>query len=188
MADRSFSDEELLDYARGDASDALAARIEAAAAQDQMLQAEIAVLQSFKPALAIDDMQPPGELGWKRLEASINAEATPARSTSLWRIAATVLGLAVLGQGAYIATQMPGNPDQFRPVAEVAEAHVLGVVFEDTTTMADLAALLSAAEARIIDGPSAIGLYRLAFVSAEAREAARETLATSSFVSLIAEE
>jgi anti-sigma factor RsiW len=186
-------------HLRGDATPEETARIEAAAADDPALRAELALMGGLKGALgAATDGPDAREFGWKRLQAEIAAENSkgpvaapppPAGKTPLWRIAALFLGALVLGQGAYIALA-PGAGDApaFRTVSEEATAFGLAVGFAASAEMGAVEALLGEVGARVVDGPGAVGLYRLAFETAAARDAARETLAASPLVELVAEE
>ncbi|MCB1494063.1 MAG: hypothetical protein KDJ77_20035 [Rhodobiaceae bacterium] len=194
---RPFSEDELLAHVRGAAPSDLSDRIDAQAARDPDLRAEIAVMRGLKPALVGDDAgNPPGEFGWRRLEAEIRKDQAASRSAvpqprvALWRAAAVIFGLAVLGQGAFIATTVNRAPDEavYRTASDPTGRHVLGVSYKPDATVADIDALLRDAHARTIDGPSALGLYRIAFESAEAMRAGRAKFEASGLVDLIAEE
>lgn len=183
-------------YLRNEATPEDAARIEAAAENDPALCAELALMGKLKDTLAATsegaDMR---EFGWRRLEAEIAKEtamAPPPRSTQnqVWRVAALFLGALVLGQSAYIAFA-PGVQEEpaYRTVSqEPTFTFSLAVGFASSTEMGAVQSLLNELDARIVDGPGAIGLYRLAFDTEAARDAARETLASSPLVDLIAEE
>ena len=196
MAADPFSEDELLDYVRGVAPPALSGRIEAMMAHDRALEAEIALMRGLKPALdGVDSSQPPGAFGWKRLEAAIGRDAaqrrpapSPRHGPAL-RIAAAVLGVAVLGQAAYIASlSTTADEAAYHTASDPAEAHVLGVGFADGATVAEIGALLRSADARIIDGPSALGLYRVAFPSADALREGQARFGASALIDLVAEE
>ncbi|MCK0167642.1 hypothetical protein MWU52_08800 [Jannaschia sp. S6380] len=187
-----LTEDDLLAHLRGENTPEAAARIEAAAAADPDLRAELALMAELKPALAdatdAPDMRP---FGWRRLEAEIaNApRVAPVDRTPLWRGAAVFLGALVLVQGAYIAFT-PGDAEDpaFRTVSDEAAAFGLGVGFTASAEIGAVEALLRETGARIVDGPGALGLYRLAYESTSAREAARIALAASPLVELVAEE
>lgn len=106
MSQRSYplTDDELLAYAQGKASPALAASIDEAQTIDRSLAAELALMTGLKPALG--GANPLGELDWRRLEADIrretqSARAAPVRSKpparlAIWKAAAVVLGLVAI--------------------------------------------------------------------------------------------
>lgn len=191
-----FSEDELLAHMRGEAAPELSQRIEAAAANDPALCAEIATMQGIKQALMDGETgNPPGEFAWRKLEAAIREEPTSAQQSrssgavTWWRAAAVFLGLAVLGQGAYlVVNQTPHEAAGFRTASHATEQHVLAIRFAPGTQVDAMTALLRGANARMIGGPGASGLYRVAFASDDARQAARAVFDGSDIVTLIAEE
>ncbi|KIT15066.1 hypothetical protein [Jannaschia aquimarina] len=185
-----LNEDDLLAYARGDATPDEAARIEAAAARDPALKAELALMAGLKGALAASTDRPDARaFGWKRLEAEIGrapAETQAAPRGRIWQLAAVFLGAIVLVQGSYIAL----GPDAplYRTVSEETDGATLGIAFAPGAAAADIEALLRETGARIVDGPSAIGLYRIAFEDEVARTEARAALEASALVELVAEE
>ncbi|SDZ96189.1 hypothetical protein [Rubrimonas cliftonensis] len=196
MATRQFSEDDLLAYVRGAARPDLSDRIEAAMAAEPALKAEIALMRGLGPALRGEDAGPDATaFGWRRLEAAIRrepsgrADAAAPRRMAMWRAAAALLAVVGLGQAVYIAAQWTGGEaPAYRTASEPAARHVLGVGFAPDATAAAIAELLTSVEARIVDGPGAIGLYRLGFASAEARDAARARLEASPLIDLVADE
>lgn len=191
-----LDEEALFAYVSDKATPDETARIEAAAADSPALRAELAVMGELKGALATaSDGPDTREFGWRRLEAEIakgGATAPPPRAARnhLWRIAALLLGAIVLGQGTYIALA-PGAGDAptFRTVSEESTAAFgLAVGFTASAEMGAVQTMLGELGARIVDGPGAIGLYRLAFETEAARDAARTALAASPLVDLVAED
>lgn len=136
------------------------------------ISADAALTAGVRRAIA-EMPVPDRERGWARLEASIRAEGgTRAVATGpaandnrvrTWRLAAAVLALVVLGQGAFIATRPDdaarlASVDTARTVADRAE---LVVAFRPSATEEELRTVLRETEATVVDGPSALGLYRL---------------------------
>ena len=194
MADNPFSEDDLLSYIRGSASPELSARIDATAAQDPSFKAEIALMRGLGPAIKSDDTRRAAtEFGWRRLEKAIRNDsarrpATAPRQMVIWRAAAAILVVAVLGQAGYIITQ-PGLDDPiYRTASGDTEDHVLAIAYAPDATAGAIADLLRTADARVIDGPSAIGLYRVAFPTPEARDDALAQFQTSSLIDIVAEE
>lgn len=196
MAGAPFSEDDLLDYVRGAASPELSGRIEEMAAGDPAFKAEIALMRGLGPALRDGDAsQTPTEFGWRRVEAAIRREragqrAVPSRRQMvIWRVAAVFLGIAVLGQAGYI-TSLPTTVEEpvYRTASGATEEYVLGIAFAPDATAAEIGNLLRNAEASVIDGPSALGLYRVAFASEEALRDGRTQFGTSPLIDLIAEE
>ena len=195
MAGGPFSEDDLLDYVRGVASPELAGRIEALTARDPAFKAEIALMRGLRPALQAGDAGPPTEFGWRRLEAAIRRDgaqgrrAPSPRQAVIWRAAAAFLGIAVLGQAIYI-TSLPttGEAPLYRTASDAAEEYVLGIAFAAGATAAEISDLLREAKASVIDGPSALGLYRVAFDSAEALHDGQARFQASPVIDLVAEE
>ena len=193
MAGGPFSEDDLLDHVRGMASPKVSNRIDAMAARDPALRAELALMRGLGPALKADDAgRPPGEFGWRRLEKAIRRGdaqhlAARPRQVVIWRAAAAILMVAVLGQAGYIIT-MPATEPAYRTAFGTAEDHVLGIAFAPGATAGEIGDLLRRTDARVIDGPSALGLYRVAFTSAEASDAAATQFRTSPLIDLIATE
>jgi anti-sigma factor RsiW len=194
VMDRSdgLTEDDLLAHLRGQSAPDVAARIERSAAADAGLRAELALMTELKGALAdATDGPDTRPFGWRRLEAEIarTPVARPAEPVRPWRIAAVFLGALVLGQGAYIAFAPTGADDPvFRTVSEEAAPYGLGVGFAASAGMGEVQALLSETGARIVDGPGAIGIYRLAFEDEAARDAAQARLEASPLVDLVASE
>ena len=196
MAGRPFSEDDLLDYVRGAAAPELSDRIEATTARDPALRAEIALMRGLKPALEGGDAgRPPGEFGWKRLEAAIRRGEVELRSTpsprqvATLRIAAAVLAIAVLGQTAYIVSDATTAEDAtYRTATEATAVHVLGIGFAPDAAAAEIGDLLRDVDARVIGGPSALGIYRVAFVSEQAMREAEARFRMSTLIDLVAEE
>ena len=196
MAGAPFSEDDLLNYVRGAASPELSGRIEAMTARDPALKAEIALMRGLGPALRDGETgQPPNEFGWRRIEAAIRREgagrrpAPSRRQVVAWRVAAAFLGIAVLGQAGYI-TSLPTTVEApiYRTASGATEEYVLGVAFAPDATAAAIADLLRDTGASVIDGPSAIGLYRVAFTSQEALRDGQMQFGTSPLIDLVAEE
>lgn len=187
-----LDEDDLLAYQRGEAPPETAARIEAAAEGDAGLRAELAVMGGLKGALdAASDSPDMRSFGWRRLEAEIKLEdrVVPAPRGQIWRVAAMILGALVLGQGTYIAL-VPGSGDtlEFRTVSSETAAFVLAIGFAPEARADQIEALLRETGTRIVDGPSAIGLYRVAFADAQALDRALAAFDAAPIVALVAEE
>ncbi|HEX6573220.1 MAG TPA: zf-HC2 domain-containing protein [Steroidobacteraceae bacterium] len=110
-------------------------------------------------------------------EASGRSPASPAREPR-WIAAAVVvqaLALALVGaalwRGADRSTDAPYRTLTSSPAAPTSDAARLRVVFAPGTTAQELASLLAAIDARIVDGPSPAGAYALALSGNAADEA-----------------
>ncbi len=189
-----LDEEDLLAFARGEASADVSARIKEVAATDTTFRAELTLASGLKNTLAAaTDGPDTREFGWRRLEAEIakSPDNTPIQGDrpQFWRFAAMFLGALVIAQGSYIAL-VPGTGDApvFQTVSEEVTGFTFRVAFKAEASMTDIDALLKEYGAQIVDGPSAIGLYRLSFETESAMAAARVHLSTSPLINLLAEE
>ena len=190
-----FEEEELLAYIQGQADPDLASRIDQARRNLPDLDAELTLMTNLKPALGkmASELNPPGEFGWRRLEADIRRETRSSApgtlaSGRIWKIAAAVLMVVAIGQAAWIARDFSSPPAGYRTVSDAATPHVFAVKFVPSATEQDIRTLLQRVGARLIDGPGASGIYRIAFSSADEREAQRETVETAPIIELLLEE
>jgi anti-sigma-K factor RskA len=185
MSDR-FSDETLRDYAKGRLTGEDAAAIEAAARADAALAAEIALIRGVvKAGEDTARSAPSPELGWARLSRAIDAETGAPRSFiprqfSRWQAAA----VAAIAVAVWSAVAMPFLQQQEEPGGYVtanerpAYAHSAQATFVPTAQEGAIREALRAAEADIVQGPSALGVYVLAFKDAEALDKGAAALRT----------
>jgi anti-sigma-K factor RskA len=195
-----FTDELIQSFVAGTLDAENAAALQLAAQTDAALAAEIALRRTVREIGAEEAGQrQPDALLWTRIGRSIADLAPQERRAANdrdvvaaqpfwarpliapWQAVAS-LALALVGWQALIApTLTPANPDDSAEYALAGEdrsaSFVLRVAFVEAASEAELRALLQAVGARIIDGPSAVGLYDLAFDDAEALARARTRLA-----------
>ncbi len=188
MTDEKLKDA-VPDYVRGRLSDAERRAVEAAAEADPSLAAEIRLFEKIAEQYAAD--REPGaadELGWARLARAIDAETSPgetsgagaggAKVSRRWRYAAILFGVLALGQPAFQALRGDGEDGDARYVTvseEVSDTHALKVGFVADARAGEIRALLERSRGEIVAGPSALGLYRVSFASAEAKDAALQS-------------
>lgn len=176
----------VLDYVRGTASDEVVAAIEARLPSDPKLADEVAFYRGLHQAVAPTKRETaPNELGWKRLSNAIAADAPVAAANDngrIWKYAAAALALVVALQTT-IMVQSPADtsPETFVTAsAEDPEIHGLRVIFRDDTTAAELTRVLKSVDGDIVAGPSALGLYTVAFDSDVLRDEALTVLEAES--------
>ncbi|MGG7566788.1 hypothetical protein ACQ5SO_11585 [Rhodovulum sp. DZ06] len=185
--DEIDDDDRLAAWLQGRLAPAERAAFEARLASDPALRAEAETLRAA--AAALGAAAPPAgakAAGWARLSAAIEDDRrmTPANSNrraGLLRMAAA----AALAVGAWQVAVVPNLPASwtggggYAPVTAPAptEGPTLRVAFAPGAAAAQITALLQEVGAEVTGGPGALGLYRLRFADAAARDAAAETLA-----------
>lgn len=191
-----FSEDELIDFVRGSATPELSERIGDAMALNPALQAEIALMRGLKPALARSEgINPPGEFGWRKLEAEIKREKVPGQPNaavsrpSNWKAAAAIFGIAALGQAVFIASAQRDSVEVgYQTASNPSADHVLAIAFTAEAKAAEISALLRKVDGSLIGGPSGLGLYRVGFPSDEALITGQTQFESSDLIELLAEE
>lgn len=140
---------------------------------------DIAMWRAVQREVRTQPVADPGtELGWRRLRGELRRERQRAIAPG-WKIAAAASVLLVIGLQAAILLRNPAA-ETFRPMSGdpvvPAGAWRVQVRFTDAAPAAGINALLLRLEARVIAGPSALGVYELAIPRA-AGEGDAETLA-----------
>lgn len=190
-------------YLAGRLSSEARAEVDAALAADPAMAADVALMQGIK---SLGEAEPgPGDLGWARLSRAIDADeqalsgrgATPQlqaqargpaqgwRAAALsprfapWQLAASVAAAIALWQAAVAPLLTPsGERSAYVPVTEAAAPHQARVTFAENATEGEMRALLVSVDAEIIAGPSALGIYTLAFADETAKQDGLEVLRT----------
>lgn len=139
-------------------------------AADPQLEAQVILVRGLRRAASSTRNPAEIEAGWTSLERALDDERTVHRLVPrLARLPAWSIGAAAgLAAGFVLSLVVVSDvmfPGQGYEVAAGPEsrAFVAQVAFAPNATEASLRHALLAANAQIIDGPSALGLYRLAF-------------------------
>lgn len=140
--------------------------VQQALAESQALREEERSLDALRREIrAMGSPVSPGELGLARLNRAISAEGKLAVPVRRWLpkvgIAAALVGLAAAGALMLRSTDGSDESDSYQQASGGAGDGQLIVGFESTATQADVEALLLRHDLRIVDGPSALGLYQL---------------------------
>lgn len=176
----------LLDYAQGRLGDVERAEIDLIISNDTKLAEELSYYQGLANAAEPASQSADHEFGWARLSKSIDAEThghanqpIGANDNSrLWKIATLALGLiAIMQAGFMMNIQYPqGSKDAvYVPVAQDGHLQVQ-LIFVDTATSNQMNTLLNELDAKIVAGPSALGLYDVLFTSPAQKEAGLKRL------------
>jgi len=146
-----------------------------ALAEDEALRDECAFLKSMRDEVQNQDLgASPGEFGLKRLQRDLVKERTAETQkipqndnvkSGIWRIATIAACIMLLVQTAYVVPLWQENNDLVAAsggnVAHI-RGPVLSVTFVPEAQEENIRELLLAVDARIVDGPSALGVYKLA--------------------------
>jgi len=191
-----YDDETLAAHVRGDCEPALSDAIESEAATSPDLAARLAAIRGIHGVLSADaNASAPGALGWARLSRDLDRtgagkgtrRAFPSRLRGWGRLApfqmAAAAALSVVAwQGLVVPLLAPPGeaPDGYvtaseRPAGQGADS-VASVIFRPDARAGDIEPLLRESGARILDGPSALGLYRIGFADPGSRATGVETL------------
>ena len=179
-------------YVNGTLSDDERARVETYLAASAGAREEVELLRRLRDH--VKESQPaqsPGELGLKRLQREIAAERKPAStpaqaapaggSPGWWRPAAIAAALVIAIQGALLFQTWQGGG-----VVDIAGSGqagggiaVIEATFAPEATEAQIRAALQAIDGRLIDGPGALGVYRIQLIGVDGadEEAIRAALA-----------
>lgn len=156
---------------------------------DTALRAEVAAISAVQKAFSqgSDDLP---ENGWARLSKQIDAEGQSAANDNLpFRLslfqAACIAVTAVLGWEVVGATFLSNEPASYATASAENSGPTVQIVFNSTVVFSDVTDVLSDLQGRIVDGPSALGLYVVSFPDITTRDAA--FLALSERVDLTSE-
>ncbi len=161
-SDRIETAELLPFWVNGSLQPSEALQIEAAMAFDSDLRAEAEALKRLRDTIqAGTPAFSPGELGWVRLQRAIAQEPRQ----HIWQkrvIAAAALVATLALIGIYMVSPRLANaPDTFRQASGQSSSRILTVSFRSGATEAAIADVLLRNGLIIVDGPSALRLYRI---------------------------
>lgn len=138
-------------------------------------RAEEAFLKALKSGVSegAEDVASPGAMGLQRLLRDIRAERNAGSGFSFaslpkaGRAFALAASLALAVITGFTAARITGEERSYR-TAGLSEAGTLQVIFEPGATEGEIRALLLSHSLEIVEGPSALGVYRLVKRGAEA--------------------
>lgn len=177
-------------FVKGDMPEPDRAAFEAELAADRTLAAETAAAKAVAAigAADADAAAADGDLEdeWRRISDEIDRPpvAAPANDNRrswfapIAQAAAVAVAAVFMWEAFAPPTLRTDGPALYAPVSEAADGFALQVIFADDAAAGEIAALLREVDGAIRDGPSALGIYRVAFESEAARDLALETLST----------
>jgi len=151
--------------------------VEAHVATCDRCRGELAYLESLRSGIAeLEGAQAPGESGLNRLMRDIRRRPQIAQRRR-WLVPALAASLAVVALQGVMLAHLWTRPENIAPLGrETPDAVVLQIRFEPHATEEDIRDALQAVGASLIDGPGALGIYRVRLgpvVSGKSMEASR---------------
>ncbi len=148
-------------YINGSLDDAERRAVVQALAGNAELRREAEILRALRCGIQSRELPTPGELGLKRLRCDLKREREPAMGRR-WRLIA-IAAMLLLSVQTVVMFVRPVLPRHYAPLSgPPARAAVLQLGLAAGATAAEIAHLLRSINARIVDGPGAGGLYRIA--------------------------
>ena len=139
------------------------AAVEAHLTDCETCRSELQLLRDLRETIRAEPPADAGDLGLQRLLQAVRKEGKTQAARPRWLIpAALAASLVIVVQTVMLLQPAPPAPVYAPLSGESAGRGVLQVEFMPDAREADLRNLLRDAGARIVDGPSAVGLYRLA--------------------------
>ncbi len=183
-------------YLRGELSPADAQRIEALAAENPEIAADIEFQKRLMSAVKENTANAPvDELGWARLSKAMNAENAvtdvkvkalndnTAKPLKFWRIAAAALAVISLGQAGVIASKSSHQDNDARYVTVSDDSYVgVDVTFMDEASYMHVTELMQSVRSEFVSGPDTEGYYKVKFESKNACLKALEAFNSASKV------
>jgi len=176
-------------YLRGELSAAETAEFETYLKDNLDFQSDIDFQRNLMAARPDKAEIAEDEFSWTRLSRSIDAleSETVANDSAIvatekrhaapifWRIAAVTLACLSIGQALYISQS--GPPETYQLASEnVTAGTTLQIEFSAQTSFNDVSEFLSKHEAKIISGPSKLGILTLSFSDKEKCDRAVEAI------------
>lgn len=164
-------------YVNGSLDDEEKCLVEDAIKDDPSLKTEIAFLDKLRKEIQRQEFEnSPGELGLKRLQKAIKDEKLKsdpgARAESKitreqnrgWRAVAIAACLLLMLQSIMTFSLWQNDEDLSAAGGKTvihSGGHIVSVTFDPDAREENIRNLLLATDARIVDGPSALGVYKL---------------------------
>jgi len=176
----------LPEYVNGTLKPEDAKRIEQIMDKEIDIKSEIEFLESLRAVVKSEHIESPAEWGLARLKRSI-AKTEPAKpvASSWWKPIAVAASFAFVLQTSYMLFNENKIDEGYVPLSTSELENTIQVVFNPATTEAQLRSLLTEANATIVSGPSASGVYR---ISTNDIESAIELLKVSKLVEHVEKE
>jgi len=155
--------DELLPWlANGTLAGAERQAVEAHVATCERCRRELVWLESLRSSVAeLENAQAPGEFGLNRLLRDIRHQPQHAERRR-WLAPALAASLAVVALQGVLLAHFWTRSENIAPLGRVMpDADVLQIRFDPRATEADIRDTLQAIGASLVDGPGALGIYRV---------------------------
>lgn len=153
--------------------------------EDATLGNEATFLKALHQGIQQEDVQPPGDIGLARLKRDIQNERKQAQNTrqNIWKPVA-IAACCVMAVQLFlnIPTDDTGTGITVLSGGEHAQGPQLQIIFKTNATEANIRQALNSVQARIINGPGALGVYTLALTEETNVNEAIEELKNLAFV------
>lgn len=175
-------DDRLLAYVQNRLAGRERESFEADMASDSTLAAEVAVMQAARTAMASEETTEARAAGWRRLQGSLeHARPETANRDSrpgfyLAQAAVVAIAAVALWQFAVMPLLAPRSDDAYLPASQEIALPVLQVVFAEEAEIGQIAGILREHRGTIVDGPGALGVYRITFPDPQRRASAAKAL------------
>lgn len=142
--------------------------VEGFVARSTEAQAELRLWKAVQDEVEREPVALGVDLGWRRLEKQLQQSKAPVSPMWNWKIAAAVAALGIVGLQATILLRMESERDAGltqlgAPTAVISKNEwLVQVRFSETATVTQINNLLLQLDARIVNGPSALGVYQVA--------------------------
>jgi len=169
---QTHPDELLPWYVNGSLDEDERARVEAHLAGCERCRTEVEYLSSLREQVRADEVAAPGELGLRRLRRDIRAERSRqsggAARRHWWTPALAAAAVLVITIQGVMLMNMPPEPVVgIQPLGADYEGVVVQVRFHPTATEARIREALQSVNGVIVDGPGALGIYRIRLVGVD---------------------
>jgi anti-sigma-K factor RskA len=152
-------------YVNGTLDDDERRQVEKALSEQASLRDEVTLLRQIQSQLRSkpETLNSPGEFGLKRLQQQLKSHRQARRVSPRWRLAAIAASFLLVVQTSMVMLS-PGD-GAYQQAGEASSSPLLLIAFSPQATEAEIRQLLLENQLTIVEGPSALGIYKLSAAS-----------------------